>query len=149
MTKEISTKNIVLYADDDTDDLMLVRDAFNSYSDNVDLVTVTDGFQVLSYLKNLSEVETAPCLIILDINMPRMDGKETLINLRQMKRFDNVPAILFSTSSQPHDKEFAQKYGAGFLTKPIDYKQMDVIADQFVQHCSDEVKRKIRRITKE
>jgi CheY-like chemotaxis protein len=145
MTKEISTKHFVLYADDDYDDLMLVKEAFTQYSKNVELVTVPDGFHALSYLKNLSENEPSPCLIILDINMPRMDGKEALVKLRQIDRYKDVPAILFTTSSQPSDKDFATRYDAGFLTKPIDYRQMDMIADKFIEHCADEVKKNIRR----
>ena len=141
----MSAKNIVLYADDDTDDIQLVREAFFSYSQNVELVTASDGLEALSFLKNLSIGDPAPCLIILDINMPRMDGKEALIKIRQMKQFDDIPAILFTTSSQPRDKEFAEKYKAGFVTKPIDITQMDIIAGQFIEHCSDEIKKNIRK----
>lgn len=144
----MSSKNIVLYADDDYDDLELVRDAFKQHSKNVDLVTVTDGFEVLSFLKNLSPLDAAPCLIILDINMPRLNGKDTLVQLRQMERFKDVPTILFTTSTQPQDKAFAHQYKAGFLTKPIDITQLDLIADQFIQHCTDEIKRNISKPAK-
>ena len=141
----MSAKNIVLYADDDSDDIQLVREAFFNYSQNVELVTASDGLEALSFLKNLSIDDPAPCLIILDINMPRMDGKEALIKIRQMKRFEEIPSILFTTSSQPRDKEFAEKYHAGFLTKPIDITQMDIIAGKFIEHCSDEIKKNIRK----
>ncbi|MCW3079401.1 response regulator [Segetibacter sp.] len=145
MTTQTSAKNIVLYADDDTDDIQLVREAFSEYSRNVELVTVEDGFEALSFLKNLSSDDPAPCLIILDINMPRMDGKEALVEIRQMKRFEEIPSILFTTSSQKRDKEFAAKYNAGFLTKPIDFSEMDVIARKFIEHCSDEIKKDIEK----
>ena len=141
----MSARNIVLYADDDHDDLELVKDAFKQHSQNVELVTLTDGFQVLSYLKNLSSLDPSPCLIILDINMPRLNGKETLAQLRQMERFKDVPAILFTTSTQPQDKAFAHQHKAGFLTKPIDITQLDLIADKFIQHCTDEIKRQITK----
>lgn len=141
----MSAKNIVLYADDDSDDVQLVREAFCQYSENVELVTVDDGLEAVAYLKNLSADEPAPCLIILDINMPRMDGKEALLKIRQIKHFEHIPAILFTTSSQPRDKEFAEKYEAGFLTKPIDYTQMDVIASKFIQHCSEEIQKNMRK----
>jgi CheY-like chemotaxis protein len=141
----MSVKNIVLYADDDTDDIQLVTEAFLNYSQNVELITVDDGLEALSYLKNLSTDDPAPCLIILDINMPRMDGKEALIKIRQMQRFEDVPSILFTTSSQPRDKDFAEKYNAGFLTKPIDFTQMDIIAAKFIEHCASEVKKDIRK----
>lgn len=145
MTKEMSVRNIVVYADDDIDDIQLVYEAFSQYSKNVELVTFSDGLQTLSYLNNLPEDEPSPCLIILDINMPRMDGKEALTKIRELKRFKDIPAILFTTSSQPRDKEFAEKYNAGFITKPIDFTQMDIIAGKFIEHCTDEIKKNIRK----
>ena len=145
MTKSISPRNIVFYADDDIDDLELVKDAFAQYSDNVEVVTVTDGSKALSYLSNLTQNDNLPCLIILDINMPIINGKEVLLRLREMGHLQSVPVVLFTTSSQPIDKSFAKKYNAGFITKPIDVKQMAYIADQFIEHCSDEVKNQIRK----
>ncbi len=139
----MSPKNIVLYADDDVDDLQFIKDAFYHYSDSVELVTVTDGLEVVAYLENIPANQATPCLIVLDINMPRMNGKEALKLIREMERFEEIPAILFTTSSQNKDKEFAETYNAGFLTKPIDYGQLDVIAGQFIKHCKDEIKKKL------
>ena len=145
MTKSISPKNIVFYADDDIDDLELVQDAFDQYSENVEVITATDGSKALSYLSNLTHNDTLPCLIVLDINMPVINGKEVLMRLREMDHLQSVPVVLFTTSSQPMDKSFAKKYNAGFITKPIDVKQMAFIADQFIEHCSDEAKNQIRK----
>ncbi|HSU50277.1 MAG TPA: response regulator [Segetibacter sp.] len=145
MTKTMSAKNIVLYADDDADDIQFVMDAFINFSKNVELVTVSDGLEVLTYLQALSADDPAPCLIVLDINMPRMDGKEALIRIRQMERFKKIPSILFTTSSQKRDKDFAAKYNAGFLTKPIDITQMNVIANTFIEHCDERIKENIRK----
>lgn len=145
MTKEMSAKNIVLYADDDMDDIQLVYEAFSKHSQNVELVTFSDGLQTLSYLNSLPDTEPSPCLIILDINMPRMDGKEALVKIRDLKRFQEIPAILFTTSSLNKDMEFAQRHKAAFITKPIDFTQMDIIANSFIEHCTDEIKKNIRR----
>lgn len=139
------TENIVLYADDDPDDVQFIKESFANYSDSVGLVTVFDGFEAVTYLKNISVEDEIPCLIILDINMPRMDGKEALKIIRGMKRFEKVPVILFTTSSQMQDKEFSKKYDAGFLTKPIDYSQLDVIAGEFIEQCTPEAKKKLSR----
>jgi CheY-like chemotaxis protein len=144
MTKSSSAKHIVLYADDDNDDLQLVLDAFSPYSSRVEVVTVKDGTEVLSFLSNLSPSEVSPCLIILDINMPRMSGKETLMHLRKMDRFKSVPVMLFTTSSLGGDRDFAARYDAGFLTKPIDLRQMQATTSQFIDHCSNEVQENIR-----
>jgi hypothetical protein len=56
-----------------------------------------------------------------------------------------LPLVFFTTSSQPLDKNFAKRYNAGFMTKPIDVKQMAFIADEFIEHCTDDIKNKIRR----
>ena len=145
MTEPKTPKNIVLYADDDIDDLQLVKEAFLQYANNVEVVTVNDGTEALEYLDNLPESSPLPCLILLDINMPRMTGKEALMKLRQKERFTTIPAILFTTSSMPLDKDFATKYNAGFITKPIDVRQMELITDQFIDHCTEEAKRNMQR----
>jgi CheY-like chemotaxis protein len=145
MTKLPSPKNIVLYADDDPDDLELVQDAFFRYAQNVDVVTAGDGMRVLSFLRNLGKEDPAPCLIILDINMPGLNGKETLRQLRTIERFESVPVVLFTTSSMPADRTYAQQSNAGFVTKPLDLAQMEVITELFIDHCTDEIKKNIRR----
>ena len=145
MTKSSLPKNIVFYADDDNDDLELVQDAFARYSTNVEVITARDGSQALSYLQNLDGAEPKPCLIILDVNMPMVNGKDVLKQIRNMEEFESVPVILFTTSSMPQDRSFAEKYNAGFVTKPLDVSQMEVITELFIDHCTDEIKKKIRR----
>jgi len=145
MTKPAVPKNIVLYADDDTDDLELVQDSFSLYSNNVEVVTARDGSQALSYLNSLTDDYPAPCLIILDINMPVINGKEVLVKIREMPRFESIPVVLFTTSSLPQDHGFAKKYNAGFVTKPLDVAQMEMITELFIDHCADEIKKSIRR----
>lgn len=145
MTHAAPTKSIVLYADDDPDDLQLVREAFEQFSANVEVVTARDGTEALSYLMGLSPLDPTPCLVVLDINMPRMDGKETLVRMRALERFSDVPVVMFTTSSQPLDRSFAERFSAGFITKPIDVRQMERITGEFIEHCTDEVKRTIRR----
>ncbi|WP_165929650.1 response regulator [Pseudocnuella soli] len=140
-------KYVVLYADDDADDLSLVQEAFNRYSDNVELVTATDGLEALSYLNSLGNFDPVPCLVILDINMPRMNGKEALKKIRDLDRFSRIPVVLFSTSSMPHDRDYARQYGAGFITKPLDVRQIEAIAEEFVSHCAEDIKKGIRRQT--
>lgn len=145
MLKPVTPKNVVFYADDDADDLELVQDAFARFTNNVEVVTAKDGVQALSYLQSLGDDSPTPCLIILDINMPLMNGKEVLRRIRTMSKFDSVPIVLFTTSSSPQDKEFAKKYEVGFVTKPLDVSQMQMITELFIEHCSDKIKRNIRK----
>jgi CheY-like chemotaxis protein len=145
MTRPAQLKNIVFYADDDIDDLELVQDAFRVYTNNVEVITARDGSQALSWLKGLNEEHLVPCLIILDINMPILNGKDVLVRLREIPRFETVPAVLFTTSSSPLDQKFAKRYNAGFITKPLDVSQMEMITELFIDHCTDEIKKNIRR----
>lgn len=145
MTKYIAPKNIVVYADDDKDDIELVEEAFRHYTNNVEVLTFSNGNEALAYLKSLSGDGPLPCLIILDINMPVLNGKETLVRLRQLERYQSVPTVLFTTSSMPIDKNFAERYGAGFVTKPLGFEQMKIITQEFIDNCTEETKRKIRR----
>ena len=145
MTKSNPPKHVILYADDDADDLMLVQEALTNFTDSVEVITMNSGEEAIDFLENLDALEPAPCLIILDVNMPRLNGKETLLKIRNMERFEEIPVVLFTTSTFPLDKSFAEKYKAGFITKPIDMRQMGKIADQFVEHCTDEIKKNIQK----
>lgn len=148
MTKAIPPKNIVLYADDDIDDLQLVEESFSNFANNVEVITVTDGIRALQYLKGLNTLDPRPCLIILDINMPRLTGKEVLQEIRKSDLFRDTPVVLFTTSSLQQDKDFARRYNAGLITKPIDVKQMEFITTQFIEHCNDDIQKLIKRTFK-
>ena len=145
MTHTPLPKHLVLYADDDPDDIEFVENAFSSATENVELITAYNGVDALNFLKSLDTFDPDPCLIILDVNMPGMNGKDTLVNIRQLDRFSKVPIVLFTTSSLDQDVKFARKYNAGFVTKPLDSVQMERITDVFIQHCSDQVRKDIRK----
>ena len=148
MTQSISPKNIILYADDDMDDLQLVEDAFSNFATNVDVVTVSDGMKALNYLKALKPLQAKPCLIILDINMPRVNGKEVLQEIRRTQEYKDIPVVLFTTSSLEQDKEFALRHNAGLITKPLDVRQMEMITLEFIDHCAEDIRKLIRREVK-
>lgn len=145
MTQSLPPKSLVLYADDDKDDVELVCDAFREHAQNVELICFSDGIELLEYVETIQSFQPAPCLFIIDINMPRLNGKETLRRLRAIDGFADVPAVLFSTSTLPADAAFAKNYKAGFVTKPLFHEQVHLIIDQIIEHCADEVKRMIRK----
>ncbi|HWI90278.1 MAG TPA: response regulator [Flavisolibacter sp.] len=145
MTQSLPPKSLVLYADDDPEDIELVVEAFQSYAQNVELMTFADGIELLNFIEAVDPLHVAPCLFIIDINMPRLNGKETLRRLRRIETFAEVPAVLFSTSSLPADAVFAKNFNAGFVTKPLHTSQVHLIIDEIIEHCSDEVKKMIKK----
>jgi CheY-like chemotaxis protein len=139
------SKHIVVYADDDLDDLDFVERAFSDYTQTVELVSFPHAKKALEFLQSLAEQNICPCLIILDINMPEINGKDLLVQLRSYEHYASTPIVLFSTSSSPWDIRFAETHRAVLITKPITYDQMDNIMEEFIQHCSEEVRNAIKR----
>src|SRR5437899_2893153 len=130
-------EDIVFYADDDVDDIDLLTDAFAYYSKKIKLITAFDGQSALVKLNELKEKKCGPCLIILDINMPYISGKDVLKQLRKMDFYSETPIILFSTSNSPQEKEMAKKYNSVLITKPVNLGHLNSIVDEFIEYCHD------------
>ena len=117
----------VLMVDDDGDDRLLVRDAFRAASLGTDLRFVSDGEELLRHLRRQREYSKAsnsprPGLILLDLNMPRMDGREALAALKADPELRLIPVIVMSTSRAPEDVEKSYRLGAAsFISKPVSY----------------------------
>ena len=139
------SKSIVLYAEDDLDDRELMAEAFNTYKETIELRLFENGVELLRHLHN---EKPDACLVVLDINMPRISGRDTLQILRNLPDYNKTPAVLFTTSSSPEDKQFAQHHNAGFVTKPLTTQHMLQIVDQFLDYCTEEEKNKFWRYRK-
>jgi CheY-like chemotaxis protein len=135
-------KHTILYAEDDPDDLFMVRQAFEQYDGATALLHVVNGFVALEKLREAKSEGRLPCLVILDINMPGMDGKETLIRIKQSDDLKEIPVVLFTTSSSELDRAFAKKWGAEFITKPLVYSELEVLAHRFLNLCTSAVSQK-------
>ena len=104
-----------LLVDDDEDDREIFSLALQDVDPSIDCVTARDGREALSILS----INFVPDYIFLDLNMPLMDGKECLKEIRKRSHLNAVPVIIYSTSSAEKDKEETKKLGASsFITKP-------------------------------
>jgi CheY-like chemotaxis protein len=111
-------RKFVLYADDDADDRTWVSDACKAVDAQLSISFVENGREVLAYLQTLPE-EQLPSLIILDLNMPQLDGRQTLQRLKAHPLYSHIPVAIVSTSSSKIDREVCQRLGASlFLVKP-------------------------------
>jgi CheY-like chemotaxis protein len=131
-------KHTVLYAEDDADDLFIVQQAFDTYN-NIEVMHAGNGWEALKILDGLSANNVRPCLVILDINMPVMDGRETLERIRNNKDFHDVPVVLFTTSNSTLDRDFATRWQTELIVKPVDYSNLEGIVKKFVSTCNFEV----------
>jgi len=111
----------VLYVDDDPDDRQIFLEAIRSIDENLSCATAKDGLQALSYLGS----NALPDIIFLDINMPLMNGKTCLAEIRANKNTSDLPVIIFTTSTDPREKAECKKIGAtDFILKPVTFLQM-------------------------
>lgn len=130
----MSAFKFVLYADDDMDDKDWVTDACKALGYALSLVFVENGRQVIDYLDTTS-AENLPALIVLDLNMPEMDGRQTLMKLKAHPAFSTIPVAIVTTSANKIDKEVCSRLGASlFLTKPDTHTEWQNVIRQLVPY---------------
>lgn len=115
----------LLVVDDSTADLQLLEEAIVEYGLDAQIETALDGDAALARLR----VEgPRPDLILLDLNMPRRNGREVLEELKQDAELRTIPVIIFSTSSSPFDVEDCYALHANsYLVKPVDFEGLGAI----------------------
>jgi CheY-like chemotaxis protein len=115
-----STKPInILMAEDDPDDRMLMKEALEENKFYISLNFVGDGEELLQYLRKTNSGQPHPALILLDLNMPKMDGREALRILKSDPDFRRIPVVVLTTSSAREDILIAYDLGVNsFISKP-------------------------------
>jgi CheY-like chemotaxis protein len=134
MNSEPTAKSLVIYVDDDKDDIEIVREAFERYR-SIELLTYSESYAFLRYLINDKSSPRIPSLILIDINMPVLNGKELLTMLRSYPRLRNVMIVMYTTSSFHADKDFAKRLNAYFVTKPIATEELNAVIEELVRKC--------------
>jgi CheY-like chemotaxis protein len=112
----------VVYVDDDPDDRSLFMEAFLSMPD-YRVVTLVNGFELMLFLKQRTK-EDMPSLIVLDINMPVMNGIESLTLLKSNENYKDIPVVMFATSANPKDVEYCKTLNTEIFIKPRKYGEI-------------------------
>ncbi|MCW3108771.1 MAG: response regulator receiver [Segetibacter sp.] len=125
----------ILLADDDPDDQELIVHAFTEVSPSFNLHIVNDGKEVIDFLSATSD-NKLPCLIVLDYNMPELNGAQVLQKLTSNKRYEKIPKIILSTSGNPKYIEDCLHKGAdAYRIKPDNFSQLVVLAKEMLDLC--------------
>ncbi len=133
-------KLIILMADDDEDDRMFVRDALRGQP--VDLQCVSDGMELMQYLYCRGDYKAVryprPDLILLDLNMPRKDGRQVLIEIKSDPRLKAIPVIILTTSKEECDVNECYLHGANcYLVKPMTFDRLVEVLKCFHVYWED------------
>jgi CheY-like chemotaxis protein len=125
------TDKFIIYVEDDPDDILLMQEAFSEI-EGYELMTLNNGAQLLQYL---DRAVCFPNLIILDVNMPVMNGRDALRRLKQHDIYNAIPVVMFSTGSAPSDRLYAAAYKTDLVVKPFDFQTLRKTVHRLVSYA--------------
>ncbi len=135
MKNMLDSNRPILLVEDDEVDVMTVKRAVKHLSISNPLHHAGDGEEALEYLE--ANQDKIPSIIILDINMPRMNGIEFLKIIKEDTRFKRIPVVVLTTSKEQQDRyETFNLSVAGYMLKPVDYDQFIEIMDTIKKYWS-------------
>jgi CheY-like chemotaxis protein len=124
----------ILIGEDDFEDQFILLEYFQENGTNDVVAFEKNGRKIIEYLEQLNGSEDLPSLIVLDLNMPILNGAQTLFELKQHSRFSEIPVIIYSTSDNDHEKRKCLNFGAvDYLVKPITVDEGDRMVKKFIE----------------
>jgi CheY-like chemotaxis protein len=121
-------KALILVAEDDMDDRFLLQTAFHETGDDEQLEFVQNGIEVIDYLDSAAtkgDERAFPEIIILDLNMPKKNGKEVLSEIKQHPLFKRIPVIVYTTTRNEVEVRKCYELGANtYIVKPISFDSL-------------------------
>jgi CheY-like chemotaxis protein len=122
----------ILVVDDDLEDHLILQHYFEEVGMSKKVTYCENGQQALSILEGIEDDSLLPNLIILDLNMPILNGTQTLLYLKQTLRFRNIPVVIFSTSENETEKRKCLSLGAlDYLIKPLTLEEGQAAIKRF------------------
>ncbi len=121
----------ILLIEDDSDDVELLQDTLQSNNVAYQMDVINDGGAVSGYLRTMTEF---PDIIVMDLNLPKVHGKDILKEIKSSEAFSQIPVIVLTTSSSPEDKNQVLQLGAtNCLIKPTTTKGLSEIVAEIVK----------------
>lgn len=145
--REHAIAPFILVADDDPDDCLMIREAFEERCRECQLCFVHDGEELMRFLRGEhdqhptgSRAEELPDLILLDLNMPLMDGRQALQEIKSDPRLRRVPTVILTTSGDEADIAGCYRNGANsYIIKPTRYSELIELAEALKNYWVDTV----------
>jgi CheY-like chemotaxis protein len=119
----------ILVVEDNPADVSLLKQALAEHAVHIPVVVVNDGDKAMRFIAGIIEKEArAPQLVVLDLNLPKRNGREVLEFLRTEGSWDGVPVVILSSSAAARDKADAERLGASrYIRKPLDFDEFMAI----------------------
>jgi CheY-like chemotaxis protein len=127
----------ILMADDDLEDQGIIKDTLALLQADDKICFTGNGAEAVEVLEDFYAKGSLPCLIVLDLNMPKLNGTQTLEFLKRDHRFKDIPVVIYSTSINPLEKEKCLLLGAfSYITKPLTFSEGIETAKEFLALCN-------------
>ena len=122
----------ILIVDDDQEDHLILLEYFHEKGIADKVLFVENGQQALTYFTSVTEFRDLPRLVVLDMQMPVLDGVQTLEQMKQLPRLKGIPVIMLSTAENDMERNKALSLGAlDYLVKPITYQEGKSLIERF------------------
>jgi CheY-like chemotaxis protein len=129
---------LFLLVDDDPDDIMLLRDAVQFFDNNIQFAEAVNGRKAINYLNDAKLQDRLPDLIVLDINMPVLNGREVIAMINKDEQLKQIPLVVFSTSSHTGDLMYCKEHAVELIVKPFGMKLlMDIASGLVVKYAGN------------
>lgn len=130
-----SPEKFILLGEDDVDDQEILQEIFTSVAPSFQLQFINNGKKLVLHLEEIKD-DHLPCLILLDYNMPELNGAEILESLNGNQRLQHVPKVIWSTSNAPAYKTTCLELGAcDYLVKPSKINALEDLVRHIVSYC--------------
>lgn len=128
-------RKTILYIDDDADDRELLGAELKVLEKSLVVEEAVNGVEALNYLYKAKAEQQLPCLIVLDLNMPVLDGRQTFQKIKQDELLQDIPLVVYTSSFNPNDRAYFSKAGVEFINKPLSTRYLKQIAEGMVGYC--------------
>ncbi len=125
----------ILYVDDDADDREMLWEVMQKVAPELKVTFAENGLQALELLNATQETKSLPCLIVLDLNMPYLDGRQTFERIKADPQLRNIPLVILSSGESPADKALFGKRGIPYFTKPVEFSALESLASHMSNLC--------------
>jgi CheY-like chemotaxis protein len=132
----LTHRRTILCVDDDPDDQLMVLDSIKEIDPDIRVASALNGVEALRFLEEGKTNGGLPCLVLMDINMPLMDGKKAVSLIKRDKELNSVPVVIFTTSSSALDQTFCERHGVPFVTKPFNQKGLEETVRKLLGYCA-------------
>ena len=128
-------RKFILCIEDDENDSVRTEKAISEINPELDVFISRNGIEAIELLNR--KKNHLPCLIFLDVNMPQMNGRETIAAIKSIPELKNIPIVVLTSSTSKLDKYFFERHGATFISKPKQYAELKQKIQQVIlTNCS-------------